>query len=236
MRAQLITLSLSMLLALPGCIMLHARNPMRQRLQWEAVDTKLGKLDDTKASTHEGLLTQRELNTPRAALSGIFTGNLGARRSFTLHMRDVMSYVPMEYEQRELVPYQTDHEAIIDEAVLLSTQPETCVAVTLQSERSYDMAIKDLDLRWDIDGVQATAWRTVSEHTNNMMLWYKVRVYLFWTIDEVFDVMIRHAVLCAPQQARESVSLKLHNTLYPLDVRSPWTLHFIWHLKDPGLR
>jgi len=219
-----------------GCIAVHADNEIRQRLEWGAVDRRIGDADDKKTQETDGVLYSEELGTERATLTGVFTGDLDWSPSGLSILMGVMNRNRIEFEQREAIPYQTDSEAILDFATLTTRQPETCIELTLQTERAYDRTIDGLSPVLRIDGLEVKDFRVERETTNDMQLWYTVRFYWIFTVERVFDVLARNAVLCAPREAKESVELKLSNDLYPVDPKERWTLRFEWALNDPNLR
>lgn len=230
---------LALLLALlvtSGCIAVHPDHQIRQRIEWGAVDRRIGDADDRKTQKNDSPLFTSELGSEKATLTGVFTGDLDwSPPPFSLLLA-MMNRNRVEFEQRESIPYQTDSEAILDFATLTKRDPETCIELTLQTERAYDRSIEALSPELRIDGQLIQDVRIERETTNDMQLWYTVRFYFVFTIERLFDVVARNAILCAPRIARESVELKLSNDLYPIDPKERWTLRFAWSLDDPNLR
>lgn len=219
-----------------GCIAVHADNQIRQRIEWNAVDRRIGDADDQKTQKTEAPLFTSELAGEKATLTGVFTGDLDWRPPAMSLLLAVMNRNRVEFEQREAIPFQTDSEAILDFATLTSREPETCIELTLQTERAYDRTVTELSPELRIDGHLIEDFRIERETINDMQLWYTVRFYFVFTIERLFDVVVRNAIICAPRLARDSVELKLANDLYPIDPKERWTLRFEWSLDDPNLR
>ena len=209
------------LLVTSGCIAVHPDHQIRQRIEWGAVDRRIGDADDRKTQKNDSPLFTSELGSEKATLTGVFTGDLDwSPPPFSLLLA-MMNRNRVEFEQRES---------------LTKRDPETCIELTLQTERAYDRSIDALSPELRIDGQLIQDVHIERETTNDMQLWYTVRFYFVFTIERLFDVVARNAILCAPRIARESVELKLSNDLYPIDPKERWTLRFAWSLDDPNLR
>ena len=215
-----------------GCVMWHYRNPLRQKVEYNRTTRRLG--EDRLARVREldaKPLRDAELNTAAATLEGVFIGRSdGAAGAWQLATA-IQNFDVIEFDEREQVPYEIETENIIDEATLVSREPQTCIEVTLRGDALYDQSFEDLAVSLTVDSEEIEALEVSQESSHQASLWYEQRYRVIFIHEAVFDTTVRHATICAPVVARSVVTLALGNALYSAREGELWQLIFRWQLE-----
>lgn len=215
-----------------GCIMMHHRHPVRQKIEYGRVTRRIGEERLERVKESERALMDRELGTREAMLEGVFVGRADEGTKGLEVLIATQNFNTIEFTEREQVPYELDEVLIIDEATLMSREPETCVELVLNSDALYDMPLEQLLPRLEIDSEVVEELKITNEvAADPVSMWYEKRTRVFWKVEEVFDVRRRSARLCAPLVARSTVTLTLSNELYSVRAGEYWKLSFRWSLQ-----
>ncbi len=211
MRALPAMLTLLLLAsATPGCAALGS-GPLRQGLDERASRERIARRGWTATYRETSApLSTDQLGTPDARLARVLVGE----------------------DRAERAPYQLDPQVIADEATLLTRHGETCFEVTLNTQASYDLPVASMEPTCRIDGNRVAA-KVREERASPQQLWYDKRVYLFWTVSDVFDITTRHATLCCPGSTRQDVELTLRNDAISYSAKRAWRLRWRWYVT-PG--
>lgn len=210
-RQALARMTGALLLGAPlGCATASLRErPLRTSIQSMRAQGARARLHQ-RVHTHEGQLPERALGTARARLVGVMSGE----------------------GEREPQPRHLVGDFTADTVTLIRRHPRTCFEVTLQTERSYDLPLEQLEPTCEIDGQRLEA-TILEERAHPTLIWYQRPYYFLWGVDRSFDVITRHGELCCAQPTRQLVELRLTNPLLAITPGQPWRLWMRWALT-PG--